>query len=253
MPLLPDEQADRADFTMIDNGAIERIGEIGPAVFSVYVAIASHAYHERKAYPGVQTLAKMTGLTPQWVRHSIRKLKTAGWVAEEQIKGHPNEYTLPPIPSTKSQLRTPELSTKPRFPKPRNSSFAKGETPVSHKKTNEEYLLKNKRGCAAGIAIPVELDSEDFRIAWSKWLAYRRERKLTCTPMTLNGQLKKFAAVGRSQAITEIEHSIGNGWQSVVYAERERSNGHSPKPDYKTGPGQIFDPTAKRLPVKGSF
>jgi len=49
--------------------------------------------------------------------------------------------------------------------------------------------------------------------AWGAWLEYRRERKLTCTPATLKGQLKKLAAEPDPLAV--IEQSITQGWAGL--------------------------------------
>ena len=67
-------------------------------------------------------------------------------------------------------------------------------------------------------------------------MSYRHERKLTCTPATLEGQLKKLAKIGPAAAIEEIDNSIGNGWQSVCYS-KTGGNGNG-KTLFPTGPGQ---------------
>ena len=67
-------------------------------------------------------------------------------------------------------------------------------------------------------------------------------RKLTCTPVTLEGQLKKLATLARAGAAGEIENSIANGWQSVCYQSKGASqngrNGTARNQPMPTGPGQ---------------
>jgi hypothetical protein len=72
------------------------------------------------------------------------------------------------------------------------------------------------------------------------------------------------------QAIRRARYCHGQGWFSIPWlfgrnTNREFNirrllagchddpdrNGHSPKPDSKTGPGQLYDPTTAKLPVKG--
>lgn len=74
-------------------------------------------------------------------------------------------------------------------------------------------LKKVPRGAAA-VEFPPELAAHSgWEEAWGEWLAYRRERKLTCTPATLRGQLKKLAAMPDPLAV--IEQSITQGWAGL--------------------------------------
>lgn len=86
-------------------------------------------------------------------------------------------------------------------------------------------------------AIPTELDTPEFRTAWSDWLAYRRERRLSAyKPIGMRqafAQLVGFGSVGI--AIESIRQSIGNNWQGL-FAPRAVS-GQQPQTRLSTDAG----------------
>ena len=53
--------------------------------------------------------------------------------------------------------------------------------------------------------------------AWAEWIAYRRERRLSCRESTLRKQVDFLATVNKSghSPVTIIEISIRNGWQGL--------------------------------------
>jgi hypothetical protein len=237
-------------FTIIDNEAIDRGAEVGTSAFAVYAAIARHVDEQRRAWPGIDRLAKMTGISPRWVMHAIRHLETAGWLVVDRTPGRRNTYILPPIKSGEPQFTTPDRTGELDFTPPVNPSSPGGESqftppvnpsspegyPVTKPK-NKTHLTTPKRGKAAAglVEIPVALNGGDFPGAWDRWLTYRRGRRLTCTPATLTGQLNKLAPLGPAGAAAEIENSITNGWQSVCYPG---TNGNGKPRTSNTGIGQ---------------
>jgi len=58
-------------------------------------------------------------------------------------------------------------------------------------------------------------DSEAFKVAWGKWVAYRKERGSPLKPTTVAAQFKAIAQAGEEAAIAAIERSIFNGWQGL--------------------------------------
>ena len=74
---------------------------------------------------------------------------------------------------------------------------------------------------------PEELDTPDFRKAWSEWVAYRRESKKKLTMSTITRQLGSLARMGEEEAIASIDRSISNGWTGlfVPNADAARPNG----------------------------
>lgn len=90
---------------------------------------------------------------------------------------------------------------------------------------------------AAAPTIPPQLDTPEFRAAWSEWLTARREQRKPVTDRAARAQLAALAAIGSNAAIACIRDSIRNGWQGL-FPEKfgTRSAG--------SGPG-LFDHAAK--------
>lgn len=65
-------------------------------------------------------------------------------------------------------------------------------------------------------AIPAELDTEEFRVAWAAWEKHRREIKKTLTPTTLERQFKTLLGFGVARAIRALENSIEQGYTGIV-------------------------------------
>lgn len=60
------------------------------------------------------------------------------------------------------------------------------------------------------IELPDWLDKEK----WQEWISYRKQRKLTCTEITMKKQLKLLGE-NQSTHVAIIEKSITNGWQGL--------------------------------------
>ena len=57
---------------------------------------------------------------------------------------------------------------------------------------------------------------EPFRLAWEKWVAYRKEIKKAMKPTTMREQLALFASWNSEEnSIASINKSIAFGWQGV--------------------------------------
>jgi hypothetical protein len=65
-------------------------------------------------------------------------------------------------------------------------------------------------------AIPPELDTPEFRIAWGTWKAQRAAKRLKpYTPVGEAGQFKALAVIGPAAAVECIEDSIRNEYQGL--------------------------------------
>lgn len=73
----------------------------------------------------------------------------------------------------------------------------------------------------SGSEFPASLQSEEFSLAWTEWLAYRRERSVKTTPRTIKSQIAMLADWGPEVAVQAIQASIRNGWQGL-FDPRER-------------------------------
>lgn len=66
------------------------------------------------------------------------------------------------------------------------------------------------------IALPPELDTPEFRVAWNEWVYYRRqETRHALTVLAAQQHIKKCKAWGVAVAIEAINESISNGWRGL--------------------------------------
>ncbi len=85
----------------------------------------------------------------------------------------------------------------------------------------DEELEEGKKGPVAPKFDPLEtpkppaIDTPAFSAAWSEWINYRRERRLSCRSATISRQLKFLAGLGEVMAIQSIDEAIRGGWQGV--------------------------------------
>ena len=96
-----------------------------------------------------------------------------------------------------------------------------------------------KRKPKPTIPVPATLDTPQFHAAWTEWLAYRRERKLTLTHRTIAKQLAALEAWGEPAAIQAIGDAIRGGWQGLF---EPKPDGRKPAGPHVThlapGPGE---------------
>ena len=95
------------------------------------------------------------------------------------------------------------------------SKYQIEETLSGHKPDTERTREKKGKEREEEIALPEELDTPDFRKAWSEWTEYRRESKKKLTKSTITRQLGSLAKLGEEAAIASIDQSISNGWTGL--------------------------------------
>lgn len=237
-------------FTMIDNAAIERAAEVGAAAFMVYATIARHVDEQRRAWPGIERLASMTGMSNRWVIKAINTLESVGWLQVKRSPGNRNTYTLPPVISKEPQFTTTKMSSEVEFTgvvKPSSPGSEVEFTPPVNPSSPEVYpitrpknkthLTRPKRGVAAEVVFPKGLCSEVFKEAWNRWITHRKELRKPLTASTIAAQLKKLAVWGETRAVAAINHSITAGWTGIFEeTQGARKNG---KRTFPVGPGQV--------------
>jgi len=125
-------------------------------------------------------------------------------------------------------------SALPREEKRREESIG-GKPPIT------PVAGSSAKAVACEIDVPAELASPQFSAAWSAWLAYRKDRRLTCRPQTLRAQLTSLAPLGSAAASECLAESVRNGWHGVFPGKFQQAKGGSHgngKPH--VGPGQRF-------------
>ena len=82
---------------------------------------------------------------------------------------------------------------------------------LSHK--SSPLAISHKSNGA--VALPLVLDTDEFRKAWTEWISHRREIKKPLTPSTTRAQLDHLAGLGEKRAVAAIRHTIRKGWQGI--------------------------------------
>ena len=70
------------------------VANMGPTAFTVYACIKAHAsFKTGEAFPGLEALARLTGLSERQIRRALRDLETMGYLSTER-DGRRNRYTI---------------------------------------------------------------------------------------------------------------------------------------------------------------
>lgn len=78
---MPDDTAkSRGGWFPVPRSLIERIPEVGSTAFSVFTVILYHVDHDGNAWPAVERLMELAGLSKGCVLAAIRRLESAGWI-----------------------------------------------------------------------------------------------------------------------------------------------------------------------------
>jgi len=99
------------------------------------------------------------------------------------------------------------------------TSRAKRDKVVTREKSIENREKSNKETPLP--PLPSELDTDEFRSAWAKWISHRKEIRKPLTPTCTEQQLKRLAGWGVTRAVAALEHTISNGWQGIREPDRQ--------------------------------
>ncbi|WP_287417686.1 helix-turn-helix domain-containing protein [Oceanithermus sp.] len=80
---------------LVDDGHLERMG---PHAVSVYVALLRYSDNDRRSWPKVETLERLTGISRAQVYRALARLEELGYVSRER-DGRRNVYHLLQLPT----------------------------------------------------------------------------------------------------------------------------------------------------------
>ena len=86
---------------------------------------------------------------------------------------------------------------------------------------NEQNRTEGKRreqkgaADAAGVEIPLCLQTPEFTEAWANWLQHRTEIKFPLKPTGAKAALTELAKMGSDRAVAAIKHTIFKGWRGL--------------------------------------
>ncbi len=85
---------------------------------------------------------------------------------------------------------------------------------------HDRQELKNDKKKEEVAALPVDLDTPEFRLKWAEWEKYRKEIRKALKPTTRKTQLKKLAKMGVDKAMEKIDTAILHGWIGCAFEEK---------------------------------
>lgn len=94
----------------------------------------------------------------------------------------------------------------------------------------KERVKTKKKNPPTPPEFPKNLDTPEFRQAWSDWEQHHREIKKKLTPLAVKRQLKILESYGLPDAIAMIEQSISNGWQGLFELKNNYGKSNTGKP-----------------------
>jgi hypothetical protein len=249
-------------FTKLDNDAVlDRLPGIDGSTFKVYAVLARRANPAGCCYPSIPSLAEDTGLKPRTVQNAIYRAEELGLIIANRRKGCVTVYRL----THATRCATTETGGASGCATPTQQDalgdatgcagvtqpVAHGTTPKNKNHEQHPRTIPMARGkAAAGVEVPKELDSEEFKEAWARWTDHRKELRKPITPSSAAAQFKKLASWGVARAIAAIDRSIEAGWQGIF---EDNQTGRATN-NYANGPGQRYDPAHKStVPIVGGF
>lgn len=135
-----------------------------------------------------------------------------------------------PQPTGKDSEWLPVSSDLPEFAATRRNSpqlaATSGDFPPeseSQTETETESQKGKQRAAEAAPPLPVLLDTDEFRGAWTDYVAYRKQAKLRrLMPMSVRDQWVEMEGWGHDEAIEAIRTTIRKGWQGIF---KPKANG----------------------------
>ena len=163
---------------------------------------------------------------------------------------HLPEETSVPLgehePESKTEHETESVPNTERELEQKPESEAEHETESLLSLLPDTSVPKKKSGFAAEASpLPLVLDSVEFRKAWSDWVRHRREIKKPLTRTQVKKQQEAFAELGAERSISQIAHTIRQGWQGLRDPERGSIEGLDWRGGARNGAGAVYDRSRK--------
>ena len=96
-------------------------------------------------------------------------------------------------------------------------------------KEKERERGEKKSTIPGGTVIPGELNTEDFKTAWTLWLDHLKAKRKPATIHAQDLQLARLAKLGAATAIKTIHHCIEHNWQGIYDINPNGTGGSSGK------------------------
>lgn len=193
-------------------------------------------------------------VTAQWLADDDAGIVIPGWEnwLSESAKKRSKERSKKRAQRSRSRPKSvPKLSPKvsPDCP-PEEGTTEQDITEQKKEEGKTPPTPDDSRAVVPLVAIPPELDTEEFRAAWGEWKAERRERGTKAyTPRGELAKLRELAPYGPAVAIASIRKSIANTWAGLFpeSVQHRPANQSVPRPGKPTAADAI---AAKRAEME---
>lgn len=199
--------------------------ELGPSACWMLSVIACQEDAKRYTEPAkyyYEQLMPLCGFTSRkQLRAAIEKAESLGWLNYQAgTKGIPGKFfvaiperfqDLQPTGCDEEFSSDSELKAELKVHRKRN---CKGNTSIPIP-IPKESTRKRESFDPLSVDVPIELQSELFRLAWADWVSHRAEIKKPLTPTSCKQQLRTFSNWGQSRSIAAITYTIAQGWQGI--------------------------------------
>lgn len=216
-----------------------------PDYIAIWIYLLTHASHQERdvmfagkrttlkcgqLVTGRQAISEKTGVTQSKVQRVLKRLESEQQI-EQQTSNRNRLISLAGWESYQASEQQIEQQM--------NNHRTTDEQPVNTNKNDKKKRMvtkekkgtnvpKEKMASAEDVAIPENLDTEDFREAWEEWLQYRAELKQKVTAISAKKQLKQLKQHSPEEAVKIIENSIANSWKGL-FPESIKSKDNTPK------------------------
>lgn len=153
---------------------------------------------------------------------SIREADITRWMAECQKAG------LIVIYEVKSKVYVQILDFKQRldrakskYPMPPAATDSVVIDNEFRPESESEKKPKLETETTAGAEEFLPFDSIEFKNTWDEWKKFRKEKRSSLTPSTIEKQLKMLGGRAEFEAIEIINQSITNGWTGLFELKRD--------------------------------
>ena len=202
------------------------------ADLKVFVVLCMHVDGEWRAYPGLERIAALSGLTRAGVCLGLKRLIEGGAVV--RVKEHDR--------NGRGRRTTFKIVTGDKRKQVLAPTGGPEKAPMG---VAQEHTIGTKRCCAAhigglngrarGAADPWAaaceamttdvLRTERFHRAWDDWTTHRQQIRKPLTPLTIQRMIRRAGKMGHDAAIEAIEKSIEHGWRIFYPSNGERIGG----------------------------
>lgn len=196
----------------------------------VLLALADWADDEGRCWPSVSSIAMKARMSERNVRYVITKLRDDDLIEIDGGKGGRAQTNLYRITMRRLQGKPPSVEQPDLILESERLQPLQGlegpETLQNPSKPCKIPPLNPATAIAAerlgtvsterlDVSIPENLKTPEFLVAWSEWLADRKERKKPVTSRAARMQLDDLALMGPELAVKSIKQSIANRWQGL--------------------------------------